>query len=273
MKSLDCILCGSALKDTIAVQSFKDLYLELIDPKYQNIDRKLVSCQKCGFVYHDPQLDDRDALILYEKFRDFTFRNESDDDYFDRITSYPESESENHHKFEWIRNIDSNFINRGGDLLDVGCGGGVFIYTFLKNAPGWDAWGVEPTPAFAELAQRRLNRPIVASTYKANIFPGKKFNLITVNQVLEHVVDPLGFLKDIKDELVDEGLLYIEVPDVSDLESLPVDHDRFQMQHLWIFSVDTLTKLCESAGLRKIKIETVKTIRERNNVVGLFKKI
>jgi len=236
------------------------------------MERSLLSCMGCGFVYHDPQLDDSDAQILYEKFRDFTFRNETADEYFNRITNYPPEESENYQKVEWIKKVIPAHIIKSGRLLDIGCGGGVFLHTFLKNTNGWSIWGIEPTPAFAELAARRLECPVVASPYARGIFKDMKYDLISVNQVLEHLLDPIKFLTDIGYELNAGGYVYLEVPDISDLLELPNNHDRFQMQHLWIFSKETLKKLCEIANFRVVKIDVIKTLRGRNNLIALVEK-
>jgi len=265
-----CIICESSEKKLIASQTFRDTYLDLINPKYQDLERSLFSCLDCGFIYHDPQLDESDAQILYEKFRDFTFRNETADEYFDRITKYPPEESENYQKIDWIKKIVPTHLIKGGKLLDIGCGGGVFIHTFLKNTKNWSAWGVEPTPAFADLAERRLGCPVIASPYRRGIFDDIKYDLISVNQVLEHLLDPLKFLFDIAGELNDGGYIYLEVPDISDLLELPSDHDRFQMQHLWIFSKETLKKLCQSARLNIVKMDVIKTLRGRSNLVALI---
>ncbi len=104
MRSVNCIICESNHKRTLEEQPFRDAYLEIINPDYQNVPRRLVVCEGCGFVYHDPQLDEADATILYERFResalsdqfaDASFKKETPDEYFDRITSLPKGQSEN----------------------------------------------------------------------------------------------------------------------------------------------------------------------------------
>ena len=49
---------------------------------------------------------------------------------------------------------------------------------------------------------------------ESNFFPGEKFNLILVLDVLEHLVDPWKFLKMIKSRLSDRGTLIISVPNI-----------------------------------------------------------
>jgi SAM-dependent methyltransferase len=148
----------------------------------------------------------------------------------------------------------------------------VFIHTFLQNVNGWNAAGVEPTPAFAELAARRLARPVIAGGYVSGLFPGQRFDLISVNQVLEHVVDPVSFLRDVRKDLADSGLVYLEVPDVLDLAFLEPAHDRFMMQHLWVFSRSSLTNVCRRAGYTVVSLDQQVTLRQKRNLVALLSK-
>ena len=270
MRIVNCIISASDRKRTLDEQRFKDDYLELINPLYQNELRSLVICEGCGFVYHDPQLDERDIAVLYDKFRDASFRNESPDTYFDRITSLPKDQSENFSKVQWIRERLSKFTVMKGRLLDIGCGGGVFIHTFLQNFSGWTACGVEPTPAFAELAGRRLNQPVIAGSYRSRLFEGKVFDLIMINQVLEHVVDPVEFLMEVRKDLAEGGYVYLEVPDVLDLSHLTPNHDRFLMQHLWVFSKSSLGNVCRRAGYDILGIDQQVTVRDKRNLIVLL---
>ncbi len=157
-----------------------------------------------------------------------------------------------------------------GQLLDIGCGGGVFIHTFLENYPDWSANGVEPTPSFAELAGRRLGATVISGNYKSGLFPDTRFDLITINQVLEHVLDPVDFLRDVRRDIAPGGYVYIEVPDVEDFSHLSPDHDRFRMQHLWVFSKASLANVCQHAGYRVHFMDQQVTVRGKRNVLALL---
>lgn len=269
MRNTDCIICDSKSKRTVAEQTFNDEYLDLINPAYQSRSRRWVACEGCGFIYHDPQLDESDTAILYDKFRDGSFRNETPDQYFDRITSLPNEQSENLSKVQWLHLKLPGVLQRGGRILDIGCGGGVFLHTFLWHSSGWQASGVEPTIAFAELAARKLNRPVVAGNYSKGVC-GVGFDLITCNQVLEHTIDPTMFLTDIFADLNKGGHLYLEVPDTADFGLLPAAHDRFLMQHLWYFSRESLKRLADKVGFTTVAVEEQFTKRGRNNLVAVL---
>lgn len=70
--------------------------------------------------------------------------------------------------------------------------------------------------------------------------------------------------------MVDGGVIYIEVPDISDLMYLPPTHDRFLSQHLWIFSKNSLSNICQQAGFKVNRIEQESTLRGRRNLVALL---
>ena len=135
MRSVVCAVCGGESKEVIEDQKFEDSYLNLISPDYQKTGRFLVRCKECSFVFHDPQLDADDTEILYRKFRDFSPLNETPDEYFDRITSLPKSESENQQKLSWIDSALPALKTKAGRLLDVGCGGGVSSSLFFSIIP------------------------------------------------------------------------------------------------------------------------------------------
>jgi SAM-dependent methyltransferase len=271
MKNNNCILCQSNNKTVIAKQAFKDEYLTLIDPKLNEVTRAWVECDDCNLIYHDPQLEECETKDLYLKFRDSSFRGEVADDYFDRIVSIPESESENHIKAEWISGNISDHIEKKGSVMDIGSGGGVFLHTFLKKNKSWTPYGVEPTPEFANLTKRKLGCSVYTGNYHKDIFD-TKFDLITCNHVLEHAIDPTEFLSDIFSDLNRGGYLYMEVPDARDFKDLPPEHDRFLAQHLWYFSENVLEKMFRDAGFKVVTIESHNTIRERKNLVSLLLK-
>jgi len=268
MNTTNCLVCGSDQKTLVTKQTFPDHYLDIIGLDYKKVSRNIVKCDDCDLTYRDPILDDGDLEILYKRFRDISFRNESPDEYFDRITGLPDNQSENVARINWLHKIMPERFKHGGKILDIGCGGGVFLHTFANMNPGWILHGVEPTLSFSELASRRLGCKVFNGPYKPRLFTDK-FDLITINQVLEHVQSPLEFLRGVAQDLKKNGFIYIEVPDIRDFDYLPPDHDRFLMQHLSIFSSETLRITCQKAGLHVYHVKHAITIRQRHNLIAV----
>ncbi len=228
MKDTNCYICGDAERFTLDAQNdFRDTYLDLIDLDYTKVDRRICVCANCGFVYRTPVLDQTEASLLYrDKYRDNILKHNTADQYFDKIVSLKDDESDLARKTVWLKSqIGDRFSGRCA-VLDIGCGAGMFLYKFLQQFPKWDAAGVEPGQVFGETAARRLGKPIAIQEYVPRLF-GQRFQLITLIQVLEHVADPARLLAGTVDDLTPDGLVYIEVPSVRDFAVLPPGHDRF----------------------------------------------
>ena len=69
----------------------------------------------------------------------------------------------------------------------------MFIYG-LKKRVKWNLFGIEPDINFVKFS-KELNINVMHSNLKSKIFKGKKFDIITLNKVVEHVKDPVKFLK------------------------------------------------------------------------------
>jgi len=252
-----CYICGGAGHHEILRQDCEDQYLNLIDPKLNREYRAIVVCVDCGFVFHSPTLTDDEIAVMYERFRDTDFRKETPDHYFDRITGLPKNESLNYQKVQKLNLLIAKYgpLRQHRTIYDVGIGGGVFVKTFLDYAEGhWQAYGVEPTRSYAELAGRRLKIPVKSQFYMPQIF-GLSFDLITAIKVIEHARDPIAFLKGLRQDLEDDGIVYIEVPNMKEIFSLPPDHDQLQYTHLYFYSDRILEHFCRMAKFQIVWME------------------
>jgi len=76
------------------------------------------------------------------------------------------------------------------------------------------------------------------------------FEYIIISNVLEHLYDPLMFLNDLKEKLVDDSQkIIIDVPNVDGISSHgEYTSDFFHVAHLWYFSPITLRSILEKSG-------------------------
>lgn len=270
MKSVSCYLCGSESARIVDVQDFDDEYLGYVDPAYLAAPRHWKMCVGCGLVYHDPRLDEADVVALYEeRYRRHSLKTEETaDQFFDRIMAIPKAQSENYAKVAWLKpHLAAHLAPGGADraLLDIGCSAGMFLKHFIDDVPGWRGAGVEPTVRFAETASRRIGGPVRSGVYRGGQFD-RRFDLVTVIHVLEHVLDPLAFLAEVKRDLAPGGLLFIEVPDIADFGSLPPQHDRFMSPHIYYFSATTAAQLLARAGFGVVVREFERSPRGHANL-------
>lgn len=139
-------------------------------------------------------------------------------------------------------------------LLDVGCGAG-----FLLDAArelGWAVQGVELSPFAAEQARQELGLPVVQGELAEAQFPAGHFDIVVMRELLEHVPDPLGLLREARRVLREDGVLFVQVP--NDLEGVRMRVWRrvwwmIPPLHLFYFRRETLGALLEQAGFRVVR--------------------
>lgn len=141
----------------------------------------------------------------------------------------------------------------GRRLLDVGAGSGITVERAL--ARGWDAVGIEPSAWLCEQARAR-GLPVHRGVLPSAAIEGP-FDAVTVVDVVEHVTDPVGLLRDVRRQLDDSGLAFIVTPDVSSVLARILGRRwwHYRVAHVGYFDRRTLTMAAERAGLRVVRFD------------------
>ena len=127
-------------------------------------------------------------------------------------------------------------------ILDIGCGDGLF---FPRLREFGEVEGVEP---FADLLNPanpdRSN--IHVCPFDLNFQPGKQYSLILMLDVLEHLEDPVGALRHVRDLLQPDGTVVLTVPAFM---ALWTNHDVIN-HHFTRYTKAQLRRTSKEAGLR-----------------------
>jgi SAM-dependent methyltransferase len=130
--------------------------------------------------------------------------------------------------------------------LDIGCSVGILLEE-IREAYSCEAVGIEPGEAHRAHALERGLR-VFSTLEMIETSGGRTFDLISMLHVLEHLPDPVDYLRDLKDRFLStNGWLLIEVPNL-------YAHDCFETAHLSAFSELTLRGALETAGYSLIRI-------------------
>jgi selenocysteine-specific translation elongation factor len=81
--------------------------------------------------------------------------------------------------------------------------------------------------------------------------------LVTLNKVLEHVETPSLMLEKARKLLINDGLLYVEVPDGDSAFAKDPKHEEFFIEHHHAFSMASLALLVERSGFRCLEIRRI----------------
>lgn len=140
------------------------------------------------------------------------------------------------------RRLDAYALRPGAKLLDIGSGNNAFVDE--ANERGLDAWGAEPGEKFD------APRTYVGTLHGIN-FPALHFDVITIHDVLEHVPDMRGFLREVARMMKRPSTLIIDFPRFHDPAG---EHHWKPTEHLWMLDEGQLWDLLKSEGFR---VETV----------------
>jgi 2-polyprenyl-3-methyl-5-hydroxy-6-metoxy-1,4-benzoquinol methylase len=131
-------------------------------------------------------------------------------------------------------------------ILDIGCSTGILLHQFAEYFQV-EAYGIEPGKVYRDYAQSTGLQvyPSLEELYQAGIPP---FGLVSMMHVLEHLVDPVSYLADLRTRLVlPGGWLVIEVPNL-------YTHDSFEVAHQVAFSAHSLEQVLQKAGFKVVKL-------------------
>lgn len=153
-------------------------------------------------------------------------------------------------------------------LLDVGCGAGQFLLRAISL--GYDALGIDPDSRSVDFVTYDLSLPARKGSLEV-LGTNEHFDVITVLGVLEHIAEPVAFLREASTHLSATGELLVGVPNSASLNrrvsSLSRhDWDMFlEPGHLYHYGPSTLQLVGEHAGLQMLRWST-STITIRGKV-------
>lgn len=176
---------------------------------------------------------------------------------FDRIISMPEKKSDNIGRFKAVNSFHQDWPSKikSPKLLDIGSGTGVFPFIVKKN--GWECTGIDPDPRSVDHLVKNIGVQGMCGDF-IKLKPNDRYNIITLNKVLEHVENPIEMLSSTKDWLREDGFVYVEVPDGETASKEGKHREEFFIDHLNIFSIVSMAILSAKAGFEVQKIYRLK---------------
>ena len=219
-----CGLCGGTDREVLATRG----------RGHQPLTTAL--CRGCGLVSHHPVPSAADMAAFYAK------------DY--RVAYKGGFEPKRKHALRALRGAMARagrlmpFLHSSARILDIGASSGEFVYVMARS--GFDARGIEPNEAYADFACRTYGVAMQTGGFEQAAPAEASLHLVTMNHVLEHVVDPWQALRRIHAWLAEDGVLFLEVPNLS------ATHKQvgnvFHMAHIWNFTPETLLMLAWQCG-------------------------
>ena len=229
-RSISCVVCGADCpRDHWECDGFS-----------------FVRCCECGHVYQNPQPASGDLIDRYdeeyaayevenaENFLDLMLKGLADVSFFSRIEEL---------------GIDRS-------LLDIGCATGAL----LEHAAGrgFRVQGVEVCEPAARYGVEYRGVPIAVGTLEEADLPGERFGAAHFSHVIEHVPQPRGFLRSVRERLLPGGLMVLVTPNTAGLQPrlFGPDWRSAIADHVHLFSRRNLIRVLVEEGFEVLETQT-----------------
>ncbi len=199
---------------------------------------QIVECRNCGHVFANPRWSAAELLDTYGAVEDETYVAEQ----------YGRERTFKHHLAS-LEKITGP--GNGRPLLDVGAYTGVFVR--VANAAGWQATGVEPSSWAVQEAQQS-GLAVLEGTLDSAALDGRKYDVITLWDVIEHVADPGAELDRAYELLNPGGIIAVHTMDIESLTARLMGSrwPWLMDMHVHYFSQRTLNRFLKKSGFEII---------------------
>ncbi|MDR1444873.1 MAG: class I SAM-dependent methyltransferase [Treponema sp.] len=233
-KIIPCALCGgTSFRQRLSCEGFS-----------------YVRCTDCGLVQMNPQpeksaVEDRYQTVYGKDYLSYELGNEAS---FLRLQELALDDA-------GFPEIEAELRGRTPRALDIGCATGALLEKLRDR--GWNCTGVEISPS-AEYARRERSLDVRSLPLEACKFPPGSFNLVLASHLIEHLNDPAGFTAEVRRILAPGGYFLVTTPNIAGFQAR-LFRGRWRsaiFDHLYLFSVSTLSRLLRQEGFRVQRVRT-----------------
>lgn len=238
-EEVTCPACGSAERTLAFVK---------VSFKYQ-------TCQVCGSLYASPRPSETSQAAYAREAESVKFWAT----HFYRETADARREKIFRPRAELVAElVRENRIAATDVITDIGAGYGMFLEEVARLGLFDTVTGVEPAPDLAAIC--RAQGFVIVEKLVEAVQPGElAANLATAFEVIEHVFDPLRFLRASAGLLRPGGVLLFTTLTISgfDLQVLWEESKSiYPPHHVNLLSTEGLIRLVERSGLELMKMTT-----------------
>lgn len=229
-----CVVCGAQDEDEL----------------FRKDGLRFVRCGGCGLIYMNPR-PSADALE-----RLYACESTANDAWVDVLLSEAEEAFQARDFGALLDDLEALGFPPGR-LLDVGCSIGRLLD--LARSRGYAVLGIELGERARRYAREHYGLPVLAERLEEARLQAGSFDVVTLIEVLEHLPDPRGMLREVRRILRPGGMALVGVPNAWSL-GVMVLHARartFNRNHLFHFNEETLGRLLAEEGFRVVRTTTV----------------
>lgn len=211
-------------------------------------DYAIMECGDCKYAMVDPMPDSETLDRLYNSKAYFDTHMRYN---FETITDTEIDKLVQQQFIFHTAMLKGVEVNAGKKMLEVGPGGGFALKAFTLM--GYEVMGLETSEVASSFIKKRLGLQVINSSIE-DYDPTQygKYDLILLNHVLEHFIEPEAAMQKLRLMLAPGGLLYIRVPDHDsyDRRAYGKAWPAYAQYHISNFSEKSLSILLKRNGLK-----------------------
>ena len=205
---MKCTICGSEESELLL-----DLDCGVFDKSDLYPSVRIKTCKDCGHVFNDLTPKEVKGIAKY-------YSNEYGPlnlDSVDKLGDRPGSDSSfSTERYQQIYELISKDKYKDYKILDVGCATGGFL-NFLRDKGFSKLYGIDIIKKYVDIAE---NPNIKLGDVYSIPFEDDSFDVVVLDQVIEHLVDVKGALIEVRRVLKDGGIVCVGIPDASKYDEL-----------------------------------------------------
>jgi len=239
-----CDLCGSGMHRKIREKN----------------GLKVVKCKKCNLAFVNPQLRREELVSMYNENK------------ISPVDYYLETEEDDALTFKRRLRLLSRFLPEAAKLevLDLGCNIGTF--SLLMKKKGWLVKGIDVNESAIEYCRRHNDVDAACADFLTVDLQRNKYNLVVMNDFLEHVQSPAEALTKTFDLLKKGGRVFISTPTIDSMVAFVSGNKWLHLkpdEHLFYFSKKTISALLIKS---RFEIEWLGSLGRIRNLKQVFYK-
>jgi 2-polyprenyl-3-methyl-5-hydroxy-6-metoxy-1,4-benzoquinol methylase len=218
---------------------------------------EILRCRRCSSAWVHPTPDAR----LLEQYYRTSVASEAGDD----ALSVSVTQKSSRRRRRMIQRYVSS-----GVVLDIGCGKGYFLSEMRSH--NFEVVGVELNRRDAEATRGRTGAEVIERPFLDAELSPCAFDVINLDQCLEHLPDPEAVLRRARQLLKPGGVLSVAVPNHSSIQSRVMgtrDPYIIPPEHVTFFTATGLRVLLTRAGFRVLDTATCGDLQGASILRGL----
>ena len=228
----ECIACGNTHLVPVLDLGFQPLANSYKNKPEDPEEFFPLAINRCDQCYHVQLTHKVNPELMFKDYLYVSGTSKTQLEYFDWFVEY----------------IVDKYGSTPTNVLDIGCNDGSFLNAW--GGTGTKTFGVDPAENLYSISSK--NHSVHVGFFTGKEFGNAKFDVITCMNAFAHNANQLDLLKNIKDRMHDDSLLFCTTSQADMI--LNGEFDTIYHEHLSFYNIKSARALCDRAGLNLIDV-------------------